>query len=307
VVAGASAARKAGADLLVAVGGGSVIDATKAMLLCLWEDLRTAEAMAPYLRGADNQRTANPGQIRMISVSTTLSASEFTTNAGVSDDATKAKQGVAHPLFVPRVAILDPAMLLATPVWLLGATGMRSVDHAVEGWCALAPSPFMEQHSMIGFTLLAGALAKIKDDPADLPALQQAQFGMWHAIAPVAAGAGTGASHGIGYALGAAYGVAHGHTSCVMLPAVLRWNEAVNADRQRYLAEAVGAPDEPLWELVLKLIKHLDQPASLRDLSIGRQDLPRLAASALGYAPVRANPRPIHGESDVMEILELAW
>lgn len=304
VVAGAAAAREAGADLMAAVGGGSVIDATKAMLLCLWEDIRTAEAMEPFRRRASQPK---PGAIRMIAISTTLSASEFTPNAGVSDDATKAKQSFAHPLFVPRTAILDPAMLLATPAWLLSATGMRAVDHAVEGWCSPSISPFMEDHARRGLMLLARSLPRIKASPADLAALQEAQFGMWHAIAPVAAGAGTGASHGIGYALGAAYNVPHGHTSCAMLAAVLRWNEAANAGRQRQLAEAIGAPDRPLWQSIAELVRRLEQPGSLRDLGIGRGDLPRLAASALSYQPVRNNPRPIAGESDVMEILELAW
>ena len=102
-----------------------------------------------------------------------------------------------------------------------------------------------EATSLQGLRLLSRALPAIKRSPRDLASRLEAQFGMWQAIAAGAAGVPTGASHGIGYALGATFGVAHGHTSCVMLPAVLKWNAAVNAERQKALSEAMGAPDRP--------------------------------------------------------------
>ena len=139
VVAGANAARAAKADLLVAVGGGSVIDATKAMQLCLWLGLETPDAMEPYCVGFERTKysavpvPADP--IRMIAVSTTLSASEFTENAGITQSATNTKQSFRHRLFAPRTVVLDPAATLDTPDWLLFCTGIRSVDHAVENFC----------------------------------------------------------------------------------------------------------------------------------------------------------------------------
>jgi maleylacetate reductase len=135
----------------------------------------------------------------------------------------------------------------------------------------------------------------------------EAQFGMWQAIAPSVSGIGSGASHGIGYALGATFGVPHGHTSCVMLPAVLTWNAAVNGDRQKALSAAMGAPDRPAGELVKELIAGLDQPTSLRDVGITRDRLDEIATRALVYKPVRINPRPIKTPADVREILEIAW
>ena len=130
---------------------------------------------------------------------------------------------------------------------------------------------------------------------------------MWQAIAPIAAGVFTGASQGIGYALGAAYGVPHGQTSCVMLPAVLRWNAAVNGERQHALAEAMGAPDRGAADLVAELVADLDLPGSLRAVGIERTDLDALAERALRYHPVQVNPRKIETADDVREILELAW
>lgn len=311
VVAGATRARAANADLLVAIGGGSVIDATKAMLLCLWAGLDSPEAMEPYCSGFDRtkvpQLTLPADPIRMVSVSTTLSASEFTENAGITEAATNTKQSFRHRLFAPRTVILDPAATLDTPDWLLFCTGIRAVDHAVENFCNPRANPATEALSLQGLRLLSRSLQAIKNNPRDLAPRLEAQFGMWQAIAPSASGVPTGASHGIGYALGATFGVAHGHTSCVMLHAVLKWNAAVNGQRQKALAEAMGAPARPASELIRELVVGLDQPVTLRAVGLTREDLPELAKRALNYQPVLLNPRPIKTPQDVMEILELAW
>ena len=313
VVAAAAAARAAGADLLVAVGGGSVIDGTKAVLMCLRHGLESPNSMEPYRHreGGTSQAIERPsGGPRMLSVSTTLSAAEFTPNAGVTDSATREKQSFRHPDFVPQVAVLDPAATVPTPLPLLLSTGLRSVDHAVESHCAPRAHALTQMHARQGLSLLAPALRAIHADPADMAARGRAQLGMWQAIWASATGAGTGASHGIGYALGATFDVAHGHTSCVMLPAVLRWNEAVNAERQRDLLSlmpAGGTPRVTLAHAVSALVHDLNLPTSLQALGIDRSQLSEIARRALQYGPVRANPRPIRTEQDVMEILELAW
>ena len=311
VVAGAAAARAAKADLLVAVGGGSVIDATKAMQLCLWLSLDDVDAMEPYCVGFERHRSVTvplpPDPIRMVSVSTTLSASEFTENAGITQSRTNTKQSFRHRLFAPRSIVLDPAATLDTPDWLLFATGIRSVDHAVENYCNARASLATEALSLQGLKLLYRALPAIKRDPHALQPRQEAQLGMWQAIAPSASGVPTGASHGIGYALGAGFGVAHGHTSCVMLPAVLSWNAAVNRERQKELAAAMGAPERNAAQLIKDLVLTLEQPVSLRAVGIKRENIDELAQRALSYQPVQLNPRPIKTVEDVKEILELAW
>jgi maleylacetate reductase len=311
VVGGAGAARAARADLLVAVGGGSVIDATKAMQLCLWLGLESPEAMEPYCLGFERNKykdmTLPADPIRMVAVSTTLSASEFTENAGITQSATNTKQSFRHRLFAPRVVVLDPAATLDTPDWLLYCTGIRSVDHACENYCNAKASLATEALSLQGLRLLSRALPAIKKSPRDLGPRLEAQIGMWQAIAPSASGVPTGASHGIGYALGATFGVPHGHTSCVMLHAVLKWNAAVNAERQKALSEAMGAPGRPASDLVRELVAGLDQPTTLRAVGIKRENLDEIARRALSYHPVQVNPRPIKTVEDVKEILELAW
>ncbi|MGD9801878.1 MAG: iron-containing alcohol dehydrogenase [Hyphomicrobiaceae bacterium] len=311
VVAGAAKARAAKADLLVAIGGGSTIDATKGMLMCLWLGLDTIESMEPYragIDGAEGRRVTAPADpIRMLAVSTTLSASEFTSTAGVTLSATNTKQSFLHRLFAPRTVILDPAATLDTPLWLLFATGIRAVDHAVESYCNPEANLATEAASLQGLRLLHRALPAVKADPASLGARMEAQFGMWQAIAPSVSGVGSGASHGIGYALGATFGVPHGHTSCVMLPAVLQWNAAINGERQKALSQAMGAPDLPASQLVKELIAGLGQPTTLRDVGITRDRLDEIATRALVYKPVRINPRSIKTAADVREILDIAW
>lgn len=307
VVAAARAARDADADLLVAVGGGSVIDATKAMLMCLWHGLFETAALDPYRQragGASAAIDSGASSLRVIAVSTTLSASEFTSTAGVSDAHTK--QSFRHRLFVPRVAVLDPAATLHTPLPLLLATGLRAVDHAIESYCAPNVHAIGEAHALLGLALLAQALPAIARDPDALASRQQAQLGMWQAILGSASGAGTGASHGIGYALGATFDVAHGHTSCVMLPAVLAYNEPVNGDRQSVLAAQMGRAGAPLSRVVAEFVRALGLPGSLRELGIGDEHLADIARRALDYEPVQRNPRPLRSADDVMEILRLA-
>ena len=311
VLAAAAAARECSADLLVGIGGGSAIDAAKAVQVCFWHGLTTPHSFEPFHAGApaDVARPITPpaDAIRMLSVSTTLSAPDFTAMAGITDSRTRAKQMFAHRLMVPRTAILDPGATLHTPADLLFSTAIRSVDHAVECWCSPLATPATEALSLQGLRLLAQALPAILADRHDLQARMTAQFGMWQAIAALAAGVQTGASHGIGYALGAGFNVAHGHTSCVMLPAVLRWNAAVNAERQRALSAAMGAPDQPAADLVAGLIRQLGQPGSLREVGVREDQLDELAQRALVYPPVQANPRPIRSAADVREILALAW
>lgn len=312
VIAGAAAARAAGADIIVAVGGGSVVDATKAMLMCLWHGVDSPAGMEPYRSGRDDGRIPTPmapppDGSRMIAIPTTLSAAEFTPNAGITNSETHFKQSFSHRLFVPMTVILDPEMTRATPEWLLVSTGIRSVDHAVESYCSPTANPATEPLSLQGLRLLHRALPAIVERPDDLAARLDAQSGMWQAIAASIAGAGSGASHGIGYVLGSGYGVPHGHTSCVMLPAVLRWNASFNGDRQKALSAAMGAPERSAGDLVAELVQRIGQPGNLRALGIKRESLPDIAERAMTYAPVRRNPKKINGPADVMEILEIAW
>jgi maleylacetate reductase len=311
VIEGAARARAAQADLLVAVGGGSVIDATKVMLLALWHGLTDVDALDAYrgARGIDPSRRP-PGldhAIRMIAVPTTFSAAEFTYIAGVSDSRRKVKELYGHPLFTPQAVILDPAATLKTPAELLLSTGMKAVDHAVERLGMLEGNPYSDATAAEALRLLTAALPAIKREPQALEPRLQGQLGMWLSITGAASGVGTAASHAIGHTLGGSYGIPHGITSCLTLPSVLRWNRPVNEARQKRVSALMGAPEEEAAMLVARLVQSLGLPGRLRDVGIRREDLRPIAEHTMHDPPVKANPRPIKAPEDLMEILELAW
>jgi maleylacetate reductase len=309
VLAGAAAARRADADLLVALGGGSVIDATKVMQLCLWANLKEPKDLDPYRAGLgpDRVRAADvPAGVRMLALPTTLSAAEFTPFAGVTDRAREVKEGFTHPLFAPRAVVLDPLLTLATPAELWFSTGLKAVDHAVEQLCNPQRAPFADAVAEEGLRRLSRGLPACKADPADLDAREECQFGMWLAISGAGAGRGMGASHAIGHTLGGSYGVPHGITSCVILPAVLAWNAAVGSDRQAWISQLMGVPDLTASEAVKFLARGLDLPTDLASVGIGPESFQAIAEHTMHDAGVRANPRPIRGPEDIMAILELA-
>ena len=296
-------ARAAGADLIVTVGGGSLTDAAKAVRLCLANDIDSIEAMDALRPGGPPSRAP---AVRQVSVPTTLSAGEFSAIAGVTDERSRVKELFRHPGIIPTAVVLDPAMTLATPEWLFLSTGIRAVDHCVEGICATEAHPFADAQALRGLALLAAGLPRVKANPGDLAARLDCQLGAWLSMAPLATGVPMGASHGIGYVLGAAFDIPHGHTSCIMLPAVMRWNLPANAERQALVAAAMGAPEASAATLLQRLIDSLAMPRSLSAVGIGRDAFDRIAEGAMGTPWVPRNPRPIAGPAEVLEILELA-
>ena len=115
------------------------------------------------------------------------------------------------------------------------------------------------------------------------------------------------ASHGIGHVLGGTADVPHGYTSCVMLPHVLRFNEPVNAERQRLVAEAMGAPGMKAADAVAALIAGLRLPATLRDVGVKSEQLDAIARQSMHDRWVHTNPRKIDGPPAVRELLDAAW
>ena len=312
VIAGAQALRAANADLVVAVGGGSVIDATKVMLLALWRGARSVDELSALagVRGAGAEASAwgaEPQRLRMIAIPTTLSAAEFFPSAGVTDLQRHVKQMYTHPLAVPKAVILDPAATLETPMELLLSTGMRAVDHAVEGWCSVKSAPMADAANREAMRLLALSLPKIKFDPENLEHRALAQHGMWLSRIASMAGIPFGASHGIGYLLGGGRGVPHGITSCVALPAVMTWNATANEARQADVSAAFGGKGQAAGAVLRQFILDLGLPVRLRDVGIARDELPAIAAGWDGGAPISTNPRKLRGKEDLLEILELAW
>jgi maleylacetate reductase len=306
VIAAAEQARAADADLIVTVGGGSITDGAKAVQLCLANDIRTVEGIDTVrsIKGAAPDMTAPT--VRQISVPTTIAGGEFSALAGVTNLRTKVKEMLRHERVMPRAVILDPAVTVHTPLWLWLSTGIRAVDHCVEGLCSREAHPYADAQALKGLSMLTQALPRVKADSRDLDARMDCQIGTWLSMGPLSSGVPMGASHGIGYVLGAAFDVPHGYTSCVMLPSVMRWNKSANAERQALVSAAMGRPGNDAADVLDSFIRNLGMPRSLQDVRIGPEHFDRIAEQAMATPWIPRNPRKIDGPAQVREILLLA-
>ncbi len=306
VARAAAAARDAGADLLVAIGGGSVVDAAKVAQLCLDREVFSAVGF-DALRGRASSAVTRPLAIRVVAVPTTLSGAEFTALAGVTDLTRNVKEGYTHPDLAPRAVILDPRITVHTPAELWLSTGIRAVDHAVEDLCSINSQPLADAASIHALKLLGAGLRRTKKKSGDLDARLDSMIGAWLSLIGTQGGVQKGASHAIGHVLGGSAGVPHGLTSCVMLPHVLRWNKSVNAERQKLVSAALGEPTAEAADLVARLIADLGLPHALREVKVPRDQLRQIAELTMHDPWTATNPRKIAGPDDVLQILEMAW
>jgi maleylacetate reductase len=301
----------AGADGVMTIGGGSVCDCAKAARFCLANGITDAVGMdrlRPYNKAkvSEPDGTISPS-LPFIAVATTLSAAEFTSAAGVTDERGPRKQVFVYPGLAPDIVILDPQVTRQTPPKLWFSTGIRALDHALETWCSTNPTPLSDAYSSYAARLLITSLQKVFDSPNDLQARLDCMKGAWLSILGPASGVKAGASHGMGHALGGTAGMPHGETSCVMLPHVLRYNASVNGDRQAVIAASVGNPTTPLADIVAGLISHLGLPTRIRDAGVSERAIAAVAEAALRDPLLASNPRPIKSLTDVRLLLEQAW
>ena len=306
VIAAAEQARAANADLIVTVGGGSITDGAKAVQLCLANDVRSVDDIDRVRASKGVVPPMAAPSVRQISVPTTIAGGEFSALAGVTNQRTKVKEMLRHDLVMPRAVILDPAVTLHTPEWLWLSTGIRAVDHCVEGLCSREAHPYADAQALKGLSMLTQALPRVKADRNDLDARMDCQIGTWLSMGPLSSGVPMGASHGIGYVLGAEFGVPHGYTSCVMLPSVMRWNKSDNAERQALVAAAMGKPGQDAADVLDSFIRGLGLPRSLRDVGVGPEQFDRIAQQAMATPWIPRNPRKIDDPAQIREILLLA-
>lgn len=311
VLAAATRAREVKADLVVTVGGGSVTDAGKILLICLKHNITTIDQFDDYrVRVDDEGKMVLPDftgpDIRAICVPTTLSGGEFNPLSGATDEAIKLKQAYTQREMVPVCVVLDPAITTHTPEWLWLSTGVRSVDHATETLASFLSNDFCDGIADSALRLLAAGLPAVKADPGDLDARLKCQIGAWQSMIPIIGGVPMGASHAIGHVLGGTCDVPHGHTSCVMSPYVQAFNLSVNAERQKRISACLGDPSRPASELLDALIRGLGMPRSLREVGVREDQLQLISEYTLEDIWGRTNPRTIRTAADVMEILRTA-
>jgi maleylacetate reductase len=302
--------RDVSADLVVTIGGGTPMDTVKVAFICLAEDIRTGEALGAAAvwvdaNGARQVPHLAPPPLRQIIVPTTLSGAEFSDLAGCVDTQSQVKQLFTGPQIGAASVILDPAVCLHTPDTLWFSTGVRAIDHAVESICSSAPEPLADAGALHALRLFSTSLLRNRMEPDNLDGRLDSQMAVWLACTGLNR-TPYGASHGIGHQLGAVAGVPHGYTSCVMLPHVMAFNQSVTQDRQRWIADALGRPDDPACEVVAALIKDLQMPTRLRDVGVEKAHFEAIADGAMLNAFVRANIRQLSKE-DIKSLLEQAY
>ncbi len=312
VIDGARAARAAEADLLLAVGGGSVIDAAKVMLLAMRHGFTGTSQLDAYAGApwtTSQQRPDDHAQWRrLIAVPTTFSAAEYTAVGGATESASKAKQAFGHPMMMPVAVVNDPWLTTTAPMALLLSTGMKALDHAIERLTSRDPAPYSDAVSTAALRHLAEGLRALQAAPEDIAVRHRLQHGVFLSMAGIAAGTRGNLSHAIAHALGSLCDVPHGFTSSVLLPSVLQWVAAGAPLRQRLLCEAMGEPGcEDAAAAVARLVADLGLPSRLRDVGVPPAQLDLVAERAL-RDPLTANcARRVESAAQVREVLDMAW
>jgi alcohol dehydrogenase class IV len=237
------------ADLLVSVGGGSVIDGTKAVAREL-------------------------GYPTQVAVPTTLSGAEWAHRVGVTDESKGRKGGFADPTAVPPVVILDPEATLFTPERLWLSSGIRALDHAVEGFLFGGAHPVTDVTGLEGARRLMEYLPRSREEPGNVEVRLELQLAAWLSyFGPY--NTPMGLSHQLGRRIGASYQVPHGVTSCITLaPTLDLVRDRVPEDRWRSLEVSLGG--EPAGR-VFTLVEDLNLPGRLRDVGVPEEDLQTIA------------------------------
>ncbi|GAA3806237.1 maleylacetate reductase [Streptomyces coacervatus] len=267
------AARAAGADGCVAVGGGSSIGLGKAIAL----------------------RTGLP----LIAVPSTYSGSEMTPVWGLTEHG--AKRTGRDPVVLPRSVVYDPELTLSLPVPLSVTSGINAIAHAVEALYAPDTSPLIALMAGEGVRAMAGALPAVADAPDSIEARGRALYGAW--LCGSCLGATTmGLHHKLCHVLGGTFGLPHAETHTVVLPYALAYNAPAAPDAAAALARALDADDAP--RALRELSERLGAPRTLAELGLKETDLTVAAAQTAGQA--YANPREVTADG-ALAVLRAAY
>jgi len=320
------------ADQIIALGGGSVIDAAKIMKLQYeFPEADLEELAAPFLdlrKRVVQYPTEKTNHARLIAISTTSgTGSEVTPFAVMTDKERGFKVTLADYSLTPDVAIVDPQFVMSMPRGLTVDTGVDCLTHALEAGVSIFASPYTDSNAMQAVRMTFKYLPIAVENPKD----EEART-MMHNAACIAAiafsNASVGVNHALAHAFGARFGVPHGRANALMLPHVIAYNAAVptkfmpSPNQRAYVAHKKYAMmadllglgghtvDEKVQNLIAATEQLLDQlgvPRSIAELGISKGDfekaMPELAKIAFDDPSWRSNPRmPL-----VSEIIELFW
>ena len=302
VQTGVAAFRKSGADCIVAIGGGSSMDTTKAIGVIIenpeFADVRSLEGVAPTKKHA----------VFTIAVPTTAgTAAEVTINYVITDVEKKRKFVCVDTNDIPEVAVIDPDMMASMPKGLTAATGMDALTHAIEGYTTKAAWEMTDMFHLKAIELIARHLRGAVENTAE------GREGM--ALAQYVAGmgfsnVGLGIVHSMAHGLGALYDTPHGVANAIILPVVMEYNAPYTGEKYREIARAMGVEGvdamtqeeyrKAACDAVRKLGQDVGIPADLKAI-VKDEDVQFLAESAFADACRPGNPR----DTSVEEIAAL--
>ena len=295
VTAGVDACKAAGADVIVAVGGGSPIDTSKAIATIItnpeFADVRSLEGLAP---------TKNPC-LPIIAVTTTSgTAAEVTINYVITDVEKNRKFVCVDPHDIPIVAIVDPDMSASMPTGLCAATGMDALVHAVEGYITKGAWELTDMLHLKAIEIIGRSLrSAVAGDYAGREAMSLGQYIAGMGFSNV----GLGIVHSMAHPLSAVYDIPHGKACAMLLTAVLKFNAPATGEKYREIARVMGVPnvdamDEATYrqaaiDIIQKLADDVGIPKSLSEAGVKREDIPFLSESAFNDACTPGNPRDV--------------
>jgi alcohol dehydrogenase class IV len=310
VEACAAAAKEAGADSFLAVGGGSVMDTAKASNAVFTHGGTVLDYEGIYALPRQNDGLGAPLPVAPLACipTTAGTGSEVSFGAVIKDPEQKIKVLLGDfPLF-PRLAILDPESTRTLPAAIAAATGMDAMTHAIEAYTGPEWSPHGEAFCLRSLSLMRESLRRAVEDTSDEEARGNMLVAACQAVVPGAAGSSAlGAVHSMSHPAGAQYGVAHGVANSINLPHVIRFNCAGGpeiADRYRDLAELLGAEPggsdaevgEALATWVTELTSAMGLPQRLSEVGVPEAGIPDLVEGAMGDGCSLTNARELTEE-----------
>ena len=308
VTAGVEAFKAAGADYIIAIGGGSPQDTGKAIGIIInnpeFHDVVSLEGVAPTKCKA----------VPMIAVATTAgTAAETTINYVITDEAKRRKFVCVDPHDIPVVAVVDPDMMSSMPKGLTAATGMDALTHAIEGYTTLGAWELADTLNLKAIELIARSLRNaVENDNKGREDMALGQYVTGMAFSNV----GLGVVHGMAHPLSAFYDTPHGVANAVLLPYVMEFNKDYTGDKFREIARMMGVAGvdamkqdeyrQAAIEAVRQLSKDVNIPQTLHEIGVKEEDLEDLAHAAMADVCTGGNPRPCSFE-EVLEVYKTAF
>jgi len=295
VLAGVRRAQRAQADFLIAVGGGSPMDAAKAIRVLLGH----GGAVSDYLEENDGARKIFAEKmLPLMCIPTTAgSGSEAGRSAVITEETSNRKKLIYSPHLYPTLALCDPELTLSLPAQLTAGTGADALIHNLEAYCAPAFQPLCDALALDGLRRAAAWLPRAVADGLNVEA--RAQMMLAALTVAVAFQKGVGAAHSLSHPLSTFSGAHHGTANAIVMPHIMRFNGPALAGRLAPIAAALGLPDdeeaEDLAERIARfladLFRSVGLPENLRAIGVNRMLVNRLASEAFADGCHRSNPR----------------